>query len=112
MKEAKMATKKSKTIDLGTVRKGEYGPYFSFDKQIKSVTFEREYEIDGDKISEKVTVPVNDKGYLSSAYINKTEDLVKFKESKGWIDEAQAEKMLNNAKEWGISSYFSVKVES
>ena len=105
-------SKKQKTIDLGIVKKGQYGPYFSFDGKIKSVTFERELDIDGEKITEKVTVPVNEKGYLGSAYINKTEDKINFGLEKGWYDEAEAEKKLNNAKEYGISSYFSVKVES
>lgn len=107
-----MADRKEKTIDLGRVIKGKYGPYFSFDSKIKNVTFEREIEKDdGEKIIETVSVSVNDSGYLNSAYIQKTEDFFNFKVEKGWMEEEKANKALNTCQEKGISSFFTVKVE-
>jgi hypothetical protein len=105
-------SKKTKTVDLGVVKKGQYGPFFSFDGRIKSITIEREVKVDGEATTERLTVPVNEKGYLGSAYINKTEDKVKFGLDKGWYDSDEADKQLKEAQERNISSFFSIKVES
>ena len=103
---------KQKTVDLGKVVKYSKATVFQFDSSIKSVTLERELTIDGEKITEKVKVPVNDKGYLESAFINKTEDYFNFKASQGWMDADKAEGAKNKCLENGISSFFSIKVES
>lgn len=102
---------KQKTVDLGKVVKFPKATVFQFDSSIKKVTLEREMTIDGEKITEKVSIPVNEKGYLESAFINKTEDYFNFRAEKGWMEADKAENAKNKCLESGISSFFSIKVE-
>ena len=104
-------SKKNKTIELGKVMKPSGNPFFSFDSSIKKIIIEREYEADGETITEKVQVAPNGE-YLSGAYINKFEDNVNFKLEKGWITEKKAQADLEYGKNKKISSLFQVKVES
>ena len=102
---------KQKTVTLGNVMKPNGNAFFSFDSSIKSIEITREIEIDGEKVTEKVKVSPNGE-YLSGAFINKFEDNTRFKAEKGWITEQQAEKQIEYGKSKGISSIFSVKVET
>lgn len=102
---------KSKTIELGRVLKPNGKAFFSFDTSIKEIELTREYQIDGETITEKVKVAPNGE-YLSGGFINKFEDNVNFKLGKGWINEKKAEADLEYGKKMGISSIFQVKVES
>ena len=106
-------SKKSKTIDLGKVRKFDNGgASFNFDSSITGIEITREYETkDGEKVIQKLNVMPNDKGYFNSN-INKVEDYVGFRLGQGWIDETQAEAMLNGLKDANYTTVFSVKVES
>jgi hypothetical protein len=105
-----MTKKTEKTIKLGSIIKGEYGPYISFDRSIKKVFFEREVEFEGKVLKETVSVPLTTKGYLGAANIAKVKDSVDFKLSKGWIDEDQANTILRNSEEYNISSEITIKV--
>jgi hypothetical protein len=104
-------TKKGKTIDLGLVKSGEYGKFITFDSTVKEVQITREYEVDGETIVQVVKVGKNEKGYLNPVNIETPESRAEFRLAKGWIQEDQAEKLVNNAEKYGISSYLSVKVE-
>ena len=104
-------SKKQKTVTLGNVMKPNGNAFFSFDSSIKSIELTREYEVDGEKITEKVRVSPNG-DFLSGAFINKYDDNIRFKAEQGWITEEAAEKQLAYGKDKGISSVFSVKVES
>lgn len=103
---------KTKTIEFGTVRKGKNGPYFTFDNSIKSIKITREFNSNGDTVTQVLEVPVNDKGYLESAFINKTEDYFENKVSRGWMNPDKAENAKNALLEKGVSSIFQVKVKS
>ena len=105
-------SKKEKTINLGSIIKGKYGPFLSLDKSIKSVTIEREYQSKGDTIRETVKVGQNDKGYLNPANIQKIKDAVNFKLEKEWITEEQADKIIENSEKYNISSEVTVKVSN
>ena len=59
--------KKQKTVQLGSIRKGQYGPFLSFDSSIKEIQVTREYVSNGDTVTEVLKVPVNEKGYLGAA---------------------------------------------
>ena len=107
-----MASKKSKTIDLGVIKSGKYGKFISFDSSVKEVQITREFESKGETIVQKVKVGVNDAGYLNPVNIELPEDRASFRVEKDWMTEQQAESMLENAEKYGISSYLSVKVES
>lgn len=102
---------KSKTIDLGKVMKPNGNAFFSFDNQIKDIVITREYEVDGETVTEQLKVSPRD-GYLSGAFINKYEDNINFKLEKGWISEKKAQADLEYGKNKKISSVFQVKVES
>lgn len=102
---------KGKTIQLGAIKKGQYGAYLSFDPSIKEITIKREFESKGDTITQVLKVPVNEQGYLGAANIAKVADDVKFKLEKGWITEDAAEKIIENAEKYGTSSFVTVKVE-
>lgn len=108
-------SKKQKTIDLGRVMKPKGNPFFSFDSSIDKIVIHRSYEVEGEKVTEVLEVAtneVNGKTYLGSAFINKFQDNLDFKLSKGWIDEASHQKQSEYAQDKGISSLFQVKVES
>lgn len=102
---------KQKTIELGKVMKPNGNPFFSFDSAIKEIEITREYEKDGETITEKLKVVPNGK-HLSGAFINKFEDNVNFKLDKGWISEKKAQADLEYGKKNNVSSLFQVKVES
>jgi len=104
-------SKNTKSIELGRVMKPNGNAFFSFDSQIKSIQITREVKKDGELVTEVLNVSPNGE-YLSGAFINKFEDNVAFKLDKGWIDEAKAEKDLAYGKDKGVSSIFSIKVES
>jgi hypothetical protein len=104
-------SKKQKTIELGKVMKPTGKAFFSFDNSIKEIELTREYEVDGETITEKVKVAPNGE-YLSGAFISKFEDNVNFKLDKGWISEKKANSDLEYGKQKSISSIFQVKVES
>ena len=101
----------SKSIDLGKVIKGKKGPYFSFDPSIKSIKITREYTQGGNLVKQEVEVPLNDKGYLESAFISKTEEYFKNKADRGWMKPDQAESSCKKLLEGGVSSIFQVKVK-
>jgi len=103
---------KAKTIQLGSIKKGQYGAFLSFDPSIKEITIKREFESKGDTITQVLKVPVNEKGFLAAANIAKVADDVKFRQEKGWITEEAAEKILENAEKYGTSSFVTVKAES
>lgn len=105
-------SKKSKTIDFGQVKSGNYGKYISLDGSIKEIQITREYEKNGETVTEVLKVGKNDKGYLNALNIELPEDRAEFRLSKEWITEDQAEKLVTNAEKYGISSYLNVKVES
>lgn len=105
-------SKKEKTINLGNIIKGKYGPFLSLDKSIKSITIEREYISKGDTIKEKVSLQPNEKGYLPAANIQKVKDAVDFKLKQGWITEEQAEKIIDSSEKYNISSEVTVKVSN
>ena len=107
-------SKKQKTVTLGSIKKGKYVPFLSFDSSIKEVQVTREYEINGDKVTEVLKVPLNDNGYLNSCNIKKIEDDFEFRVSQGWIKEAQAESAIEKLKAGSTptSSFVSVKMES
>lgn len=107
-------TKKQKTIQLGSVKKGKYGPFLSFDSSVKEIQITREYQTNGDTVTEILKVPVNEKGYLEAGNITKLEDNLNFKVSKGWITESQAEEQLSRLQSGSspTSSLLTVKVES
>lgn len=109
---AKANEKKAKTIQLGAIKKGKYGAFLSFDPSIKEITIKREFESKGDTITQVLKVPVNEEGYLAAANIAKVADDVAFRQDKGWIDEATAEKILESSEKYGISSFVTVKAES
>lgn len=109
-KENKMS-KKEKTIELGRVMKPNGKPFFSFDSSIKKIEITREYEVGGEKITEVTQVAPNGE-YLSGGFINKYDDNIKFKAEKEWITQDAAEKALAYGADKGISSVFSVKVQS
>lgn len=102
---------KPKSIDFGTVRKGKKGPFFTFDPSIKSVKITREYQSKGETITQVLEIPLNEKGYLESAFINKTEDYFENKVNKGWMDADKAEQAKHKMLEGGVSSIFQVKVK-
>jgi hypothetical protein len=102
---------KQKTIDLLKVMKPNGKAFGSFDSSIKNIIIEREYQVDGETITEKVKVVPNNE-YLSGTFINKFKDQIEFKRGKGWISDEKANSDLKYAEEKGISSVFSVKVES
>ena len=107
--------KKTRTIQLGSIKKGQYGAYISFDKDIKSITIEREYETKGETISQKVKIPLvekNGKTYLGAANIAKVADDVAFRVEQGWLEADKGEKIIENAQEYGTTSYIKVKVEN
>ena len=101
---------KPKSIDFGTVRKGSKGPFFTFDPSIKSIKITREYVSKGETVTQVLEVPINDKGYLEAAFIDKTEDYFNNKVNRGWMDADKAEKAKNALLEKGVSSIFQVKV--
>ena len=101
----------SKSIDLGKVLKGKKGPYFSFDPSIKSIKIIREFTQNGQTIKQDVEIPLNDKGYLESAFINKTEEYFKNKVDRGWMKADQADSACKKLLESGVSSIFQVKVK-
>lgn len=107
-----MSDKKTKTLQLGSIIKGKYGPYLSFDKSITEIKVTREYEVNGDKVTEVLSVPFNNKGYMNSCNIQKIEDDFSFRVNSGWIDESKAEAAMEKLKSIGTSSFVSVKVES
>ena len=107
-----MSEKKTKTLSVGSITKGQYGPFLSLDSSIKEVTFKREYDVEGETITELLTVPVNEKGYLNAMNIQKVADSIEFKVGKGWMTEEVGEKIIANAKEYGTTSYVTCKVES
>lgn len=107
-------SKKQKTIQLGSIKKGQYGPFLSFDSSIKEIQVTREYTTNGDTVTEILKVPVNEKGYLGAANIQKIEDDFEFKVSQGWMKEAQAEELISKLQSGSspTSSFVKVKVES
>ena len=109
-----MSNKKQKTIDLGQVMKPSGSPFFSFDKTIKKIEITREYEKDGETVTEVLQVAPNpkNKDYLAGAFINKYAENVNFKREQGWINDKQAEQQLAYGEKQKISSVFQVKVES
>ena len=70
----------------------------------------REYESKGETVTQVLEVPVNDKGYLEAAFIDKTEDYFNNKVNRGWMEADKAEKAKNSLLEKGVSSIFQVKV--
>lgn len=102
---------KEKTIELGRVMKPNGKAFFSFNDQIKEIEITREYEVDGETVTEKVKVAPNGT-YLSGGFINKFADQVEFKRNKGWISDKKAEADLAYGEKNNISSVFSVKVTS
>lgn len=102
--------KKSKIIDLGTVKSGKYGKFISFDSSVKEIQITREVEIDGEKVIQVMKVEKNNEGYLAPVNIEVPEKRAEFRLDKGWINEEQAERLLTNAEKYGISSYLTVKV--
>ena len=107
-------SKKQKTVQLGSIKKGKYGPFLSFDSSIKEIQVTREYTSNGDTVTEVLKVPVNESGYLSAANIQKIEESFAFKVEKEWISEEQAEETINKLKAGSTptSSFVSVKMES
>lgn len=107
-------SKKQKTIQLASIKKGKYGPFVSFDSSIKEIQVTREYQTNGDTVTEILKVPVNDKGYLEAGNIQKVEDDFAFKVSKGWITESAAEEQMSRLQSGSspTSSFIKVKVES
>ena len=104
-------SKSQKSIELGKVMKPNGKAFFSFDQSIKSIQITREIKKDGEMITEIVNVAPNGE-YLSGAFINKFDDNVNFKLEKEWITPEKAEADLAYGKDKGISSIFSIKVES
>ena len=106
--------KKEKTVQLGSIKKGKYGPFLSFSSDIKKVQLTREYEVKGEKITEVVEVPVNENGYLEAGNIRKIEDDFKFRVEQGWISDDQAEKAMEKLTSGNspTSSFVTVKVSS
>lgn len=104
-------SKKEKTIDLGSVRSGKYGNYISLDSSIKDMKITREYEVDGEKVTQVLSVSRNEKGYLNVVNIETPDSRAKFRTEKGWMTEQQAEKLLESASTKGIKSFLTVKVE-
>jgi hypothetical protein len=102
---------KTKNIEFLKVMKPNGKAFGSFDSSIKKIIIEREYKVDGETVTERVQVAPNDQ-YLSGCFINKFEDSINFKLEKGWIDDKKAEADLAYGKDKGISSVFSIKVES
>jgi hypothetical protein len=101
--------KKSKTVDLGTVRNGQKGKYFAFDKSIKEIIIKRETVVGGEKIVEEVKLEPTDKGYFN-AFISPVDDYIDFKVQNGWIDGSEGEQRLERLKEIGVTSVFTTKV--
>jgi len=99
---------------LGSIRKGQYGPFLSFDSSIKEIQVTREYVSNGDTVTEVLKVPVNEKGYLGAANIQKIEDSFAFKIEQGWVTEEKAEETIGKLKAGTTptSSFVSVKMES
>jgi hypothetical protein len=107
-------SKKQKTLQLGSIKKGQYGPFLSFDSSIKEIQVTREYEINGDKITEVVKVPFNDNGYLNSCNIKKIEEDFAYRVEQGWMEESKADNAIQKLKAGSTptSSFVTVKVES
>lgn len=107
-------SKKQKTVTLGTIRKGKYGPFLSFDSSVKKVQITREYSINGDTVTEVLNVPVNDNGYLEAGNIEKIEDNFAFRVKQGWVKESDAEKTIEKLKSGNApaSSFLNIKMES
>lgn len=106
--------KKQKTVQLGSIKKGKYGPFLSFDSSIKEIQVTREYETNGDKVVEVLKVPVNEAGYLEAANIQKIEDDFAFKVENKWISESAAEERIAKLKSGNAptSSFVKCKMES
>jgi hypothetical protein len=99
---------------LGSIKKGQYGPFLSFDPSIKEIQVTREYTSNGDTIVEVLKVPVNESGYLESGNIQKIEDDFAFKIDQGWINESKAEETIAKLKSGKAptSSFVKIKMES
>lgn len=104
-------SKKQKTIDLLKVMKPNGKAFGSFDSSIKKIIIEREYEVDGETVTEKLQVAPNGE-YLSGAFINKFNDQIDFKLRQGWISDKKAEADRAYGEKNNISSTFQIKVES
>ena len=102
---------KTKNIELGKVMKPNGKAFFSFDNNITEIQITRKVKLDGEDVTEVVKVAPNGE-YLSGGFINKFEDNVNFKLDKEWITPEKAESDLAYGKDKGISSIFSIKVES
>ncbi len=107
-------SKKQKTVQLGSIKKGKFGPFLSFDSSIKEIQVTREYTSNGDTVKEILKVPVNENGYLEAGNISKIEDDFAFKVEQGWIKEEQAEATIAKLKAGNAptSSFLKVKMES
>lgn len=107
-------SKKQKTVQLGSIKKGKFGPFLSFDDSIKEIQITREYTSNGDTVKEVLKVPFNDKGYLEAGNISKIEDDFAYKVEQGWVKESQAEERIAKLKAGSAptSSFVKVKMES
>lgn len=106
--------KKQKTVQLGSIKKGKFGPFLSFDSSIKEIQVTREYTSNGDTVTEVLKVPVNSGGYLEAGNIQKIEDDFAFKVENGWVTEEKAEETIAKLKAGNAptSSFIKVKMES
>ena len=57
-------------------------------------------------------VEKNGKSYLGAANIAKVADDVAFRVDKGWLDADKGQKIIENAAEYGTSSFVKIKVEN
>lgn len=107
-------SKKQKTVQLGSIKKGKYGPFLSFDSSIKEIQVTREYTSNGDTVTEVLKVPVNESGYLEAGNIQKIEDDFAFRVDQGWINESKAEETISKLKSGNAptSSFVKIKMES
>jgi len=103
--------KEGKTIDLAKVINSERGKFISFDNSIKSITITREFESKGETISQTLDVMVNDAGYLVPVNLETPEERAEFRFEKGWINEEQADKLINMSEKYNIVQFLTVKVE-
>jgi hypothetical protein len=102
---------KAKSVDLGTVRKGKNGPYFTFDTSIKKVQITREFQGKDGTVTQVLEVPLNEKGYLESAFISKIDDYFSNKVDRNFMTAEKAESAKKKLAEKGVSSIFQVKVK-